>query len=179
MWAVNNFPLVWAGPHRPEVVGERRAQRRGKPLAHHYLIAGLPGPRRSRRRSNPLLAGTKRGRGRCPRSGEQTASGLCIRRRSSPATAAAACHLLCCWSARQCDRGHRLSDTSAGLSAAEEGARSKSDAGHADGDYPPLKRRASRRSNFGAGRAHGAFRPVPVTGDDGVPLHMFEEMPGR
>ena len=76
MWAVNNFPLVWAGPHRPEVVGERRAQRRGKPLAHHYLIAGLPGPRRSRRRSNPLLAGTKRGRGRCPRSGEQTASGV-------------------------------------------------------------------------------------------------------
>ncbi len=60
------------------MVGERRAQRRGKPLAHHYLIAGLPGPRRSRRRSNPLLAGTKRGRGRCPRSGEQTASGVYV-----------------------------------------------------------------------------------------------------
>lgn len=34
--------LVWAGSYRPEVVGERRAQRRGKPLAHHYLMPACP-----------------------------------------------------------------------------------------------------------------------------------------
>lgn len=143
------------------MVGERRAQRRGKPLAHHYLIAGLPGPRR---------------RGRCPRSGAQTASGFYVsvavrpRRRRRAISSAAGALGNATAAARPPFVRHQRGPIRRRRGRAS--LRSKSDAGHADGDYPPLKRRASPRSNSGAGRGHGAFRPGTCngrSGDDGAP----------